>query len=156
MISLNHKSSYEPSGNQIIGHPIMFVGLYAGGGDKYFFQLWKSGNQQRTQPSPSSSRHPPPRTFQSSISSSGLNHLLPEAYSNITCPPNLLHHLRSTCCMWTVVDIFSDLISRRYTGISVSSDSDYCLTPLADCRLHVASSAVRHSSHVCSSNNFMW
>ena len=27
----------------------MFVGLCAGGGDKYFFRLWKSGNQQRTQ-----------------------------------------------------------------------------------------------------------
>ena len=26
----------------------MFVGLCAGDGDKYFFQLWESGNQQRT------------------------------------------------------------------------------------------------------------
>jgi len=32
----------------IIGHPTLLVGLYAGGGDKYFFRLWKSGNQQLT------------------------------------------------------------------------------------------------------------
>ena len=28
VISLNHKSSYEPSGKKIIGHPIMFVGRW--------------------------------------------------------------------------------------------------------------------------------
>src|SRR6056300_1380940 len=45
-----------------------------------------------------------------------------------------------------VVDIFS-LSPAIYTGISGSSDSDYCLTPLAVCILQIASSAVRHSSH---------
>ena len=66
----------------------MFVGLCAGGGDKYFFRLWESGNQQLTTSINHHHRHHlnihHREPFYQPPSSSDLDHPLPEAYSNIT------------------------------------------------------------------------